>query len=201
MQEIARYTHALLEGVYCRMPFPTCWCVYRLPETLIQRMEARYRAELSQGCPAAANEALFYRGVVEACMTWALSFHRMMRPLGKMLEQDRCLVALTDRQRFLLYLNAAAHASEVFGHLPSIGRAYRARIRHSACSPLAGSRRSTILSRVRRFFPSSCLDTHRLALQIGFDEGVDLAIEIARCVAAFKAGAVVLHQLEGVHHH
>ncbi|HEU5367780.1 MAG TPA: phosphotransferase [Ktedonobacterales bacterium] len=120
--EGARYTHALLEGAYCRMPFPTCWCVYRLPEALIQRMEARYRAELSKSCPAAANETLFYRGLVEACLTWALSFHRMMRPLEKMLEQDRCLVALTDRQRFLLYLNTAAHASETFEHLPSVGR-------------------------------------------------------------------------------
>lgn len=124
--EGARYTHALLEGAYCRMPFPTCWCVYRLPAALIERMEAMYRAELSRGCPAAADEALFYRGMVEACLTWALSFHHMMRPLGKMLVQDRCLVALTDRQRFLLYLNAAAHASEAFEHLPAIGRTMQA---------------------------------------------------------------------------
>ncbi len=123
--EGAHYTHALLEGAYCRMPFPTCWCVYRLPEALIQRMEARYRAELSKSCPAAANETLFYRGVAEACLTWALSFHRVMRPLEKMLEQDRCLVALTDRQRFLLYLNAAAHASEAFEHLPALGHTVR----------------------------------------------------------------------------
>lgn len=124
--EGARYSHALLEGVYCRMPFPTCWCVYRLPATLIARLEARYRTELAQGCSAAADEGLFSRGVVEACLTWALSFHQMMRPLGKMLEQDRALIALTDRQRFLLYLQAAAEASERWGHLPAIGRTVRA---------------------------------------------------------------------------
>jgi hypothetical protein len=94
---------------------------------LIARLEARYRAELAKGCPAAADDGLFARGVVEACLTWALSFHRMMRPLEKMLEQDRALVALTDRQRFLLYLQAAADASEQFGQLPAIGRTVRAR--------------------------------------------------------------------------
>jgi hypothetical protein len=123
--EGARYTHALLEGACCRMPFPTCWCVYRLPAALIERMEAIYRAELSKGCPAAADETLFHQGIAEACLTWALNFHHMMRPLGKMLEQDRHLVALTDRQRFLLYLHAAAHASKEFEHLPAIGRTMR----------------------------------------------------------------------------
>lgn len=124
--EAARYTHALLEGVYCRMPFPTCWCVYRLPETMLQRAEALYRAELAQACPAAADDTLFYNGVVEMCITWALNFHAQMRPLEKMLERDRSLVALTDRQRFLLYLNAAAHASEEFAHMRATGTTLRA---------------------------------------------------------------------------
>lgn len=124
--EGARYTHALLEGAYCRMPFPTCWCVYRMPEPLIARIEAVYRAELAKGCPAAADDALFYTGLVGACVTWALSFHTMMRPLEKMLEQDRLLIALTDRQRFLLYLNSAAQASASFAHLQAVGDTLRA---------------------------------------------------------------------------
>jgi len=124
--EGARYTHALLEGVYCRMPFPTCWCVYRMPEAIMQRVEVAYRAELAQACPAAADDTLFYRGVTEACIYWALSFHKWMRPLEKMLEQDRHMVALTDRQRSLLYVQAAAHASEEFAHLRASGATLRA---------------------------------------------------------------------------
>lgn len=124
--EGSRYAHALLEGVYCRMPFPTCWCVYRLPDTLIQRTEAVYRTELARACPAATDDTLFYRAVVEACITWTLNFHRHMRPLEKMLVQDRAIVALTDRQRFLLYLNAAAHASEQFDHMRATGASLRA---------------------------------------------------------------------------
>ncbi|EFH83846.1 hypothetical protein [Ktedonobacter racemifer] len=123
--EGARYTHALLEGVYCRMPFPTCWCVYHMPEPLIQRMEAVYRAELAKGCPEAADDALFYPALVGACVAWALSFHAMMRPLEKMLEQDRLLIALTDRQRFLLYLNSAAQACASFGYLQAVGDTLR----------------------------------------------------------------------------
>ena len=119
--EGARYTHALLEAAYCRMPFPTCWCVYRMPESLIERMETVYRTELVKGCPAAEDDALFYRGLVGACVAWALSFHAMMRPLEKMLEQDRLLIALSDRQRFLLYLNSAAQACTSFGHLQAVG--------------------------------------------------------------------------------
>ncbi len=123
--EGGHYTHALLEAAYYRMPFPTCWCVYRLPENIMQRVETAYRAELVKGCPAAADDTLFYHGMVEACVTWALNFH-FMRPLEKMLEQDRHLVALTDRQRFLLYLNSAVRASAEFDHLPATGATLRA---------------------------------------------------------------------------
>jgi hypothetical protein len=73
-----------------------------------------------KGCPTAADDTFFYHGVVEACVTWALNF-QFMRPLEMMLERDRHLVALTDRQRFLLYLNSAAHASQEFNHLPATG--------------------------------------------------------------------------------
>ena len=124
--EGGRYTHALLEGVYCRMPFPTCWCVYRLPASIMQHVESVYRSELARGCPSAADDTLFYHAVVEACITWALSFHTHMRSLEHMLTQDRALVALTDRQRFLLYVNAAADASEQFEHLRAIGSSLRA---------------------------------------------------------------------------
>jgi hypothetical protein len=64
--------------------------------------------------------------VTEACIYWALSFHKWMRPLEKMLEQDRHMVALTDRQRSLLYVRAAAHASEEFAHLRATGATLRA---------------------------------------------------------------------------
>lgn len=123
--EGARYAHALLEGTYCRMPFPTCWCVYRIPEAIMQRAENAYRAELARACPAASDDTLFYHGVAEACIYWSLSFHAWMRPLEEMLVQDHHSVALTDRQRSLLYVQAAARASEEFNHLRALGTTLR----------------------------------------------------------------------------
>ncbi|HEY1354241.1 MAG TPA: DUF2087 domain-containing protein [Ktedonobacteraceae bacterium] len=112
--EGGHYTHALLEGVY------------RLPDEIMQRAETTYRAKLARACPEATDDKRFYQAVVEACVTWALNFHTHIRPLEKMLAQDRSLVALTDRQQLLLYLNAAAHACAEFGHMPATGTSLRA---------------------------------------------------------------------------
>ncbi|GHO88930.1 phosphotransferase [Dictyobacter formicarum] len=114
------YTHALLEGAYGRVPFPTCRCLYRIPESVVLRMEARYRSELSQGCPAAADDTLFYHGLVEAAISWVLGFHTMV-PLEVILPQDRFIMALTDRQRYLLFFENAAHLSASCGYMQAIG--------------------------------------------------------------------------------
>ena len=71
--EIGAYRHALVEGVYGRVHFPTCWCVNRLPPAIVEAMEAAYRAALVPGCPAAADDRLFAQAVVEACTYWALN--------------------------------------------------------------------------------------------------------------------------------
>lgn len=65
--EFGAYRHALIEGVYARMPFPTCWCVSRLPARVIDRMETSYRRELAKGCPAARDDQLFAQAVAAAC--------------------------------------------------------------------------------------------------------------------------------------
>jgi hypothetical protein len=48
--------HALLEGVYGRVPFPTCSCVNRLPAHLPGQMEIVYRRELERRCPQAGDD-------------------------------------------------------------------------------------------------------------------------------------------------
>lgn len=92
----------------------------------MQRAEAAYRTELTRACPVAADDTCFYRAVAESCVYWALSFHKWMRPLEKMLAQDRHLVALSDRQRSLLYLQEAVRACTEFTHLPATGATLRA---------------------------------------------------------------------------
>ncbi len=67
------------------------------------------------------DDDLFGQGMVGASITWALGFGRFMRPLEKMLIEDRTLIALSDRQRYLLYLSNAASSSIEFGQMPATG--------------------------------------------------------------------------------
>lgn len=122
--EGGEFSHALLEGVYGRIHFPTCWCVYRLPEQIPLRMEAAYRTELVKGCPAATDDTLFYRAVVEACAYWLLKSYFWV-PLSKVLESDRMIIAASDRQRFLTRTDIFVQASEQFGHLEAVGATMR----------------------------------------------------------------------------
>ena len=54
--EFARIGHALMDGVYSKVPFPTCWCVGTLPERVAQDMAHAYRTELARSCPAALDD-------------------------------------------------------------------------------------------------------------------------------------------------
>ncbi|GCE25730.1 hypothetical protein KDA_12140 [Dictyobacter alpinus] len=114
------YAHALLEGAYGRVPFPTCRCLYRIPEDITAEMEIRYRQELGRGCPAALDDALFNQGLTEACISWVLGFHSLV-PLEIILPQDRFIMALTDRQRYLLFFENAARLTATHNYLPAIG--------------------------------------------------------------------------------
>ena len=67
------------------------------------------------------DDELFGQGIVGASIAWALGFGRFMRPLEKMLIEDRTLVALSDRQRYLLYLNNATSCSQEFDKMPACG--------------------------------------------------------------------------------
>lgn len=117
--EGAIVSHALREGLYGRMHFPTCWCVYRLPEPVIERMEQVYRAELVKGCPVAADDVLYYRAVVDVCAFWIMDGFRTFS-LSKLLQQDRWIIAASDRQRFMTRATIFVRTAERFGHLPAL---------------------------------------------------------------------------------
>jgi hypothetical protein len=113
--EFGGFGHALLDAAYGRMPFPTCWCVNRLPVAIPTRMEFAYRAELVKGCPEASDDRLFYPALVEACACWMItttSWH-----LEKALSQDGQWGIATMRQRVLMRLDAFVRVAEQFGYL------------------------------------------------------------------------------------
>src|SRR5262249_17518841 len=99
--EFGAYRHALIDGVYGRICFPTCWCVNRLPSSVAQEMEAAYRTALSQSCPAAADDRAFAHGIVAACVYWALRTCQFA-PLTILLDRDADWGIATMRQRVLV---------------------------------------------------------------------------------------------------
>ena len=114
--EFGAFRHALLDGVYGRIHFPSCWCVNRLPAPIYRRMEQVYRAELVQGCPLAADDLIFYRAVVEAC-----ACHLLYSLYLPSLEEDGQWGIATHRQRALVRLDCFAAATETFNHLEALG--------------------------------------------------------------------------------
>ncbi len=118
--EHGRFGPALIDGVYGRLPFPSCWCIGRLPERVARDMEGTYRAALAHGCPAVTDDTVFYRAVVEACVYWLAHFARL-NPLAALLERDSLWDTATLRQRFLQRVDAVDRALQEVAHLGAIG--------------------------------------------------------------------------------
>ncbi|MGH2599482.1 MAG: hypothetical protein ACRDJ9_08855, partial [Dehalococcoidia bacterium] len=111
--------HALLDGAYCRLALPTCWCVNRVPEPLRVRMEARYRTELAEGCPLARDDAVFGSAMLDACAAWLLWSTNWLLP--RVMEEDRPFGPATARQCILLRLDLFATMAEAAGRLEALG--------------------------------------------------------------------------------
>jgi hypothetical protein len=118
--EFGAYRHALVDGVYGRVHFPTCWCVNRLPPNLPLAMEAAYRAALVPGCPAAADDRLFSQAVVEACAYWAINTIGI-HSLARLLTADIEWGVATVRQRALLRFDLVARLTAERGTLEALG--------------------------------------------------------------------------------
>jgi hypothetical protein len=116
--EFGRFGHALMDGTYGRMAFPTCWCANRLPHGLVSKMEAVYRTELAKGCSDAQEDRIFERAVVEACGFWL--FNTLGRHLDGALEADHTWGIATMRQRLLARLEAFVDVAEDVDQLPGL---------------------------------------------------------------------------------
>jgi hypothetical protein len=71
--EEAGFHSVFLDAAYIRMPFATCWCVFRLPGQLADAAESAYRRQVSATWPALADDAAWRAGVRLAVAAWTLS--------------------------------------------------------------------------------------------------------------------------------
>jgi hypothetical protein len=122
--EFGGFGHALCDGTYGRMLFPTCWCANRLPETVVAQMETVYRTALVPGCSAAADDRLFEDALVDACGYWVL--RTLVRHLPQALDEDRPWGMATIRPRLVARLEAFITTAEAYHRLPAMrGTAHR----------------------------------------------------------------------------
>jgi hypothetical protein len=119
--EIGGFRHALLDGVYGRIHFPTCWCVNRFPPEIPDAMEQAYRAELVKGCPAAADDRLFFSAVVACCAFWMLETCEGGHSLAALLDEDKNWGISTVRQRVLVRANIFTELTARCRHLQALG--------------------------------------------------------------------------------
>ena len=117
------FRNALMDGVYGRIHFPTCWCVNRFPPAIPEAMERVYRAELVKGCPEAANDRLFYPAVVEMCAFWVIKTCEEGTALLDLMDSDHTWGISTVRQRVLLRTGIFAELAASLGHLEAVGAA------------------------------------------------------------------------------
>jgi hypothetical protein len=119
--EFGQLRHALLDGVYGRVPFPTCWCLGRLPTNLPGEMEKAYRTALIAGVPEAAEDVRFHTALTAVCAHWTAvttAWH-----LEKALQEDHTWGLATLRQRVVFRLEGFAATTAEFGRLLALGAA------------------------------------------------------------------------------
>ncbi|MGW3350946.1 hypothetical protein ACWDA3_47255 [Nonomuraea rubra] len=85
--EGAGYHSAFLEAAYLRMPFATCWCVFRLPPGMSVRLEDVYRREVMSIHPDLSDDVLWETGVRRATASWVVFMTWVL--LARAREQDR----------------------------------------------------------------------------------------------------------------
>jgi hypothetical protein len=115
--EFAGFRHAMLDGAYTHSPFPTCWCVNRLPDSLLPSLEAAYRTELVRAVPEAADGAWFGRALVTACAYWLVAG---FTSIADCLPEDRVWGISTTRQRLLYRFDVFSRLAFAHRHLEAL---------------------------------------------------------------------------------
>lgn len=119
--EFARPSHALLDGIYWRIGFPTCWCAGRVPADVASCVDHIYRAELGKAVPVALDDSAYRIESVYAAAIWL--FTSLSWRLDEALKEDSKWGIWSIRGRLLWYLQAVIEAAASANVLPGISEA------------------------------------------------------------------------------
>ena len=102
--------HMLLDAVYWRLGFPSCWCAGVVPEDVADRIEVLYRRELAGVLSLVADDDAFAREITTVMVARTLFSLSWM--LDEALVADKVWGRSTRRSRILWYLQAAIAACQ-----------------------------------------------------------------------------------------
>ncbi|KJW07414.1 hypothetical protein OTUT144_0530 [Orientia tsutsugamushi str. UT144] len=85
--EWVRPGNSLLNSMYFRMNFPTCWCAKALPEDVVEELESLYRKTIASIIKASLDDTKYNESYVAACGFWLLS---SMPFALRVMDKDEC---------------------------------------------------------------------------------------------------------------
>ncbi len=134
--EFSGFGHALKDGLYARLPFPTCWCAGALPAEVLHQMEAVYRLELAAACPEILDETRFGEEAAVVASHSAFSILRWDLEGALKQEEPWGIAGTRDRilSRILMFLDTAGSAAQ----MPALCEVYE-----------------TLLNRLQRLWPET----------------------------------------------
>ena len=88
--ESAEFHSVFLDAAYLRMPFSTCWCVFRLPDRIGRAAEAAYRDLVGRVFPGLGSDERWQPGVRRAMAAWTL--HAMTYLLDRSMAADKSMI-------------------------------------------------------------------------------------------------------------
>jgi hypothetical protein len=125
--EEAGFHSAFLDAAYIRMPFSTCWCVFRFPPGLSAAAEAAYRAQACLVWADLADDAIWAAGMRLAVAAWTLSSTSWLlrRSLSADVPMNPEAESPHTRQLIRYRWQALAAELEPTGELPAVAELMR----------------------------------------------------------------------------
>jgi hypothetical protein len=122
--ENAGFHCAFLNAAYIRMPFGTCWCVFRLPDGISHAAETIYRRQVAQVHPRLADDATWQPGLRRAVAAWTLSAMTWLLPWAARADQpmDPDQVSPGNRQLMRYRWRMLADELDSAGELPALAQ-------------------------------------------------------------------------------
>lgn len=120
--EFVRYGHALHDGLFSRIPFPTCWCSKRVPDALVSELETQYRQIFGAVCPPILDDDVFRAEVCIMAGRWAIE---TLIEVAGVLKEDREWGIIGLRARILTRLETFTQLADQTGQWPALHAACR----------------------------------------------------------------------------